>query len=114
MHVPVLFSKEFYRLVPQIQFISRVWDIAVVEQRRVRTVPYYAEDRRFVRCSSWWKLTRPLLRNDRDMVRQCSKPWRCRTRSTTTTTTTTSVAIVDQGSDQVALALVNFCCATSG
>ena len=31
-------SKEFDRLVPQIQFFSRVWDIPVVEQRRVRTV----------------------------------------------------------------------------
>ena len=42
--VPALFSdkfqqsKEFYRFVPQIQFISRVWDIPVVEQRQVRTV----------------------------------------------------------------------------
>ena len=46
-------SKEFDGLVPQIQFISRVWDIPVVEQRRVRTVPNCAEDRRFARCSSW-------------------------------------------------------------
>ena len=37
-----------------------------------------AEDRRFFRCSSWWMLTRPLLRNDRDMVRQCRKPCWCR------------------------------------
>ena len=41
-------SKEFDRLVPQIQFISRVWDIPVVEQRGVRTVPNCAEDRRFL------------------------------------------------------------------
>ena len=42
--VPVLFSdkflqsKEFDLIVPQIQFIFRVWDIRVVEQRRVHTV----------------------------------------------------------------------------
>ena len=37
-----------------------------------------AEDWRFVRRISWWMLTRPLLRNDRDMVRQCRKPCWCR------------------------------------
>ena len=71
-------SKEFYRFVPQIQFISRVWDIPVVEQRQVRTVLNFAEDGRFVRCSFWSMLTRPLLCNDRDMVRQCRKPCWCR------------------------------------
>ena len=40
------------------------------EQRRVRTVPNCAEDRRFVRCSSWWKLTCPFACNDR-WFRQC-------------------------------------------
>ena len=57
---------------------ARVWDIPVVERRRARTVPNCAEDRRFVRCSSWWMLTRPLLRNDRDMVRQCRMQCWCR------------------------------------
>ena len=44
MDVPVLLSdkflqsKEFDQNVPQIQFIFRVWDIPVVQQRRLRTV----------------------------------------------------------------------------
>ena len=44
MDVPVLFSdkflqsKEFDQIVPQIQFIFRVWDIPVVQWRRVHTV----------------------------------------------------------------------------
>ena len=53
MDVPVLFSDKFLQskesdlIVPQIQFISRVWSILVVQRRRVHTVQTCAEDRRF-------------------------------------------------------------------
>ena len=53
------------------------------EQRRVRTLPNCAEDRRFVRCSSWWKLTCPFACNDR-LVQTVQKPCWCRRCSSST------------------------------
>ena len=60
-------SEEFDRLVPQIQFFSRVWDIPVVEQRQVRTVPNCAE------AVLGRMSMRPLLCNDRVMVQRVQK-----------------------------------------
>ena len=77
VHVPVLFSdkflqsKEFHRLVPQIQFISRVWDFLLWsrdEYARCQTVQKISPGAVLGRMS-----TRPLLCNDRVTVRTVQK-----------------------------------------
>ena len=74
--VPVLFSDKFLQFfeffVPQVQFLDRTVDIPVVQQRQVPTV-FFTFLVHFL-----GKVVVPVLRNDRDMVRQCRIPCWCR------------------------------------
>ena len=88
--VSVLFSDKFLQskeldlIVPQIQFILRVWDFAVVSQRRVRTVQTVQKTGdspgavlgrcRHARCYATTRL----------WFRQCRKLWRFRSCSSST------------------------------
>ena len=64
------------RQVPAVQGVPPVCASDPVGHSR-RTVLNCAEDGRLVRCSFGWMLTRPLLCNDRDTVRQYRKPYWC-------------------------------------
>ena len=74
--VPVIFSDKFQQLfeffVPQVQFLDRMVDIPVVQQRQVLTV-FFSVLIQFLN-----KVILPVLRIDSDLVRQCRKPcWCC-------------------------------------
>ena len=83
--VPVLFSDKFLQskevdlIVPQIQLIFKVWDIPVVEQRRVTHSANCAEDWKFARCSSWEGVDMAVgVQTTGSWFRQCGKPCWCR------------------------------------
>ena len=72
----MLFSDKFQQFleffVPQVQFLDRMVDIPVVQQRQVPTV-FFTLLVQFL-----GKVVVPVLRNDRDMVKQCRLPCWCR------------------------------------
>ena len=70
--VPVIFSDKFQQLFEFFVFLDRMVDIPVVLQRQVPTV-FFSVLVQFLD-----KVVVPVLRNDRDMVRQCRKPCWCR------------------------------------
>ena len=70
--VPVIFSDKFQQLFEFFVFLDRMVDIPVVQQRQVLTVFF------LVQVQFLDKVVVPVLRNDRDMVRQYRKPCWCR------------------------------------
>ena len=70
-------SKEFDLIEPQIQFIFRVWDVPVVQQRRARTVHTVQKTGGAPGAVLGEDVDMPVCVQRQGWFRQCRKPCRC-------------------------------------